>query len=392
MNGSRYQSRGLTINYYERMVDGGDFLGDLNVPLQDWKHTVSAFGGFNTAEFTLMDNQVSLDDWAIDGLGRKIIAHDETLSPMWEGFVDSVTVNNNGLTKTYGPVSDIANRIFSIYSGVDVSVFPPIIGVRKRSPTFNDTLSQQKWGILPYILSLAGVSDANADLLVTMYMKEHSHAEKNTTFAFGGSGNGSVQVKCLGWFNTLKYPYNYLVPGSGTVPLTTRLQQIILAQPNSEWVATDFAHMQANTVPVIAYQNDDQLAVEQIRGYTAMGDQSNNRWLFGVYEDRKPYHYPVVNQIDYLIHLKDSRWIVYDANHAVVPPWRVRPGKWAFFADEMAGLGAVDLLNLDQDPRTVLIENVTFDIGIPIGFQVGGGHNSLYEQKSAKLGLRGVDV
>jgi hypothetical protein len=150
--------------------------------------------------------------------------------------------------------------------------------------------------------------------------------------------------------------------------------------------------MQVNTVPVIAYQNDDQLALEQIRGYTAMGDTLNNRWLFGIYEDRKAYHYPVVNQIDYMIHLKDARWIVYDANHAVVPPWRVRPGKYAFFIDEMSGLGAVDIPNIDQDPRTLLIENITFDIKVPIGFQVNGGHNSLYEQKSAKLGLRGVDV
>jgi hypothetical protein len=170
------------------------------------------------------------------------------------------------------------------------------------------------------------------------------------------------------------------------------MQQIILAQPNNGWVSADFSNMQVNTVPVIAYQNDDQLAMEQIKGYTAMGDALNNRWLFGVYEDRKPYHYPVVKQIDYLIHLRDSRWLIYDANHAVVPPWRVRPGKWAFFADEMPGLGAVDIANIEQDQRTILIEGVNFDIRVPIGFQISGGHNSSYEQKSAKLGLRGSDV
>lgn len=391
MNGSQFQSRGFTLNYYDRLVNGGQWLGDLNVSVQNWKHSIAAFGGFDSAEFNLIDTQVNLDDWLINGLGRKIVAFDETLSPMWEGFVDSVTVSRNGLSRTLGPITDIANRIFSIYSGVDTTVYPPVIGVRKRSPTFNDLESQAKWGIWPYILSLAGVSDVNADLLVTAYMKEHSHAEKDSSFSFGGSGE-TLSVRCLGWHNVFRYPYNYNVPASTTIPLTTRLQQIILAQPNAGWISTDFSHMQANTVPVIAYQNDDQLAIEQIRGYTAMGDTLNNRWLFGVYDDRVAYHYPMVDQIDYQVYLRDSRWTVLDANNAVVPPWRIRPGKWMFFADEMPGLGAPDLLKLDQDPRTLLIESLTFDIRVPIGFQPTGGHNSKYEQKSAKLGLRGTNV
>lgn len=344
-----------------------------------------------------MEPDVSIEDWVINGLGRKIIASDETLSPMWEGFVDSLTVSRSGLAITFGPVSDIANRVFAIYSGVDTSVYPPVIGVRKRSPTFNDTESQAIWGIWPEILSLAGVSDANADLLVTMYMKEHHHVERTTNFSFGGE-DVSLSVKCLGWYHTLRYPYNYTLNTGGTVPMTTRLQQILNAQPNAGWISNDYSNLQANNTPVVAYQNDDQLAIEQIKGYTAMGDEANNRWLFGVYEDRKAHHYPVVSQADYQIYLKDPRQVVLDRNNAVVPAWRIRPGKWAVFPDYMPGLGTIEIEEQGEhhmhntDPRTILIESVNFDIRVPIGFQITGGHNSRYEQKSAKLGLRGIDV
>lgn len=391
MNGSRFQSRGFTLNYANRMAQGGSNLGSLNISVQNWRHTIAAFGGFETAEFTLLDTDKVLDDWAANGLGRLITVHDESLTPMWEGFVDSVTITRSGLSLTYGPLTEIANRIFSIYSGVDTTVFPPIIGARKRSPTFNDLQSQQQWGIWPFILSLAGVTDSNADLLVTMYLKEHHHAEKTTAYSFGGS-QSTLTVKCVGWYNTLNYPYNYGAATPATTTITNRIQQIILAQPNAGWLSTDFANLQPNTTSIIAYQTDDQKAVEQIKGYTAMGDASNNRWLFGIYEGRKAFHYPVSNQIDYFIYLADPEQRVVDRNNAHVPAWRIRPGKWAFFADFMPGLGAPDLANLDHDPRTLLIENVTFDVRVPIEFQVGGGHNSQYEQKSAKLGLRGVSV
>lgn len=391
MVGSRFQSRGFTLDYYESLPRGGQWLGSLNLSVQNWKHTINSFGGFDTADFTLTDSQTTLDNWAMNGLGRRIVVSDEGLGSMWEGFVDSITLNKNGLSFTYGPLSDVANRIFSIYSGVDTTVFPPVIGARKRSPTFNDLQSQAEWGIWPYILSLAGVTDSNADLLVSMYMQEHRHAEKTTNFSFSGS-EASLTVHCLGWYNVLGYPYNYTLSTPTFTTITGRLQDIITAQPNAGWLSTDFANLQSNTTPIHAYANEDQKAIEQVRGYTAMGDASNNRWLFGIYEDRKAFHYPVVNQIDYFVYLSDPLQGVYDRNQALIPAWRIRPGKWAFFADFMPGLGAPDLSHLDEDPRTVLIEQVNFDVRVPIEFQITGGHNSSYEQKSAKLGLRGISV
>lgn len=337
-----------------------------------------------------MDTQVVFDDWMANGLGRSVVVNDDTLSPMWEGFVNSITVTKGGLSLTVGPLTDIANKVFATYSGVDTSVYPPQIGVRKKTPTFSNLDSQQVYGVWPEVLSLAGVTDSNADQLVSMYLKEHGHAERNSNFSFGSTSHSSLSVECLGWYNTLKFPFNSTLT-SGTVEVSTRIQEILTAQVNPGWVSADYSNVQANATLIKRYQNDDRLALEYIRGYTAMGDANNNRWLFGVYEDRKAYYYPVSNQIDYQIFLTDPKQTILDANNAIVPAWRVRPGKWAFFADFMPGLGA-PYSDYHQDPRMMLIENINFDIRVPIELQISAGHNSRYEQKSAKLGLRGIDV
>lgn len=391
MSGSRYQSRGFSVDYYERLSLGAGWLGTVNISLQSWRHSISSFGGFNTAEFVLTDSQVSIDDWVANGLGRKIVASDETLVPMWEGFVDQITVNYSGLNLSIGPMTTIANRVFAIYSGVNTAVYPPVIGVRKKTPTQNNLTSQQVWGIWPEVLSLAGVTDANADQLVAMYLKEHSNPDKNSDFSFGSGGQATVTVKCQGWYTMLNHPYNYTLDAGGTIAISTRLSQVILAQHNPGWVSTNFDQIQVNSTQIKSYQNDDRLALEQIKGYAAMGDILGNRWLFGVYEDRKPFYYPVDNNVAYQVFLQSPRQAVLDLNSGQVPAWRIRPGRWAFFADFMPGLGAPynDLLT---DPRAILIEQVDFDVRVPAEMQIKGGKTSSYEQQSARLGLRGTDV
>lgn len=387
---TKEQSRGFTIDYYQRLNLGGGWLDSLDVKIQNWRHSISAFGGYDTADFDLIENAASIQDWVSNGLGRPIVARDETLTTMWEGFVDSITLTQGGLSVTYGPLTAIANRVYAIYSGVDTSVYPPIIGVRKKTPTINDTVSQSVWGIWPFILSMAGVTDANADRLLDMYMQEHSQPEVSSAFSFGG-GDVKVTVQCKGWQHTLKYPFTD-TSASGTIAISTRIKAILLAQLNSGWISTNYSRIQDNTTLVKFYEEDDRPAIEHIRGLTAMGDDSNNRWLFGIYEDRQATYAPVSTKIDYRMNLSDPRSGILDSSDASVPAWRIRPGKWLFFQDFMPGLGSVDTLKMRLDPRMLQIESVQFDIRVPTEVQFNPGTSSKYEAQSAKLGLRGTDV
>lgn len=389
MNRTKEQSRGFTIDYYQRLNLGGGWLDSLDVKIQNWRHTISAFGGFDTAEFDLIDSPAVVYDWVVNGLARPIIVRDETLSVMWEGFVDSITITQGGLSVTHGPVTKLANRVYALYSGVDTSVYPPIIGVRKRTPTINSLTSQAIWGIWPFILSLAGVTDSNADRLLAMYMQEHDHPDVGSAFSFGGQ-DILVSVQCKGWYHTLVYPYTD-ISVSGTIALSTRLKGVLTSQVNPGWVSLNYSRIQDNATLVKAYEEDDRPAIEHLRGLTAMGDSLNNRWMFGVYENRQATFQPASTVIDYRMNIADPRSGILDSSDGAVPAWRIRPGKWVFFQDFMPGMGAAGAI-LNLDVRMLQIESVQFDIRVPTEVQFNGGVSSKYEAQSARLGLRGTDV
>src|SRR5690606_24491414 len=268
--------------------------------------------------FELIDHPTVIEDWVQDGLFRPIVVKDRYLSTIWEGFVDSITINHAGLSITHGPVTTIANRVFAIYSGVDTSVYPPQIGVRKKTPTFNNSASQAEWGIWPEILSLAGVSDANADQLVEFYLQEHGNPEINSNFAFGNQ-EISLSVHCIGWYHTLKYPFNYTT-NSGTVTISERIAQILAANPNNSWISSDLTRIANNTTAVPQFEDDDQLALEHLRGLTAMGDGNFVRYPFGIYEDRHAVSQPASEEIDYATELADTLQQIFDNAGAAVPP------------------------------------------------------------------------
>lgn len=388
MSGSQFSSQEFSISYYEPLPSGGAWLGELDINIQDWRHSITAFGGFDSASFSLSESQVSTDDWIRNGLFRPIVVHDNYLDPVWEGFVDSITINQAGLSTTIGPVTALGNRVKAIYSGVDTSVYPPQIGVRKQTPTINNTVSQAKWGIWWQIVSLAGVTDANADILVDMYLSEHGHPEVSSNFSFEGN-EVSLTVTCAGWYRSLTYPFNHTA-ASGTITISDRIKQVLAANPNN-WISSNVSEIAANSVPIPLYESDDQLALEHLRGVTAMGDGNNNRQLFGIYQNRQAVYGPASTQLDYIIRLSDSERRIVDNGGSEVSPWRIRPGKWIFFSDASAGL-SVPSSNFHEDLRMLRIEAVQFDMRTPFSVQFTGGITSKYENFSARLGLRGTEV
>lgn len=386
---SDYSSQGFSVSYYDRLPRGGAWLGEFDISVQDWRHSIMAFGGFDTASFELSDHREVMEDWILNGLFRPVVVADSYLSTTWEGFVNSITINQAGLSVTHGPVTGIGNKVFALYSGVDTSVYPPQIGVRKKTPTFHNLDSQDEWGIWPEILSLAGVSDNNADQLVQLYLTEHGHTEISSNFSFSNE-EVSLTINLLGWYNTLKYPFNFTT-NSGTVPISTRLQQVLNANPNSGWISTDYGEIATNATEVPQYENDDQLALEHLRGLTVMGDAAFKRHILGVYEDRKVVYGPVSDQIDYTLSLGDPRRQIFDASGSPIAPWKIRPGRWIFFNDFIPGLGS-PFEDFHRDPRMLRVETVQFDMRTPFAVQFTGGISSVYDQRSARLGLRGMEV
>src|SRR5690606_35944408 len=112
----------------------------------------------------------------------------------------------------------------------------------------------------------------------------YSEPETNSAFSFA-AGDVSLSVNCLGYMHSLRYPYNN-TSVTGTQDASAKIKAILSAAPNN-WISSDQSGIATNTLAVEAWENDDELAMSLIRGVTAMGDADENRWLFGIYEDRR---------------------------------------------------------------------------------------------------------
>src|SRR5690606_13497791 len=99
-------------------------------------------------------------------------------------------------------------------------------------------------------------------------------------------------------------------------------------------------------------------------------------------------HYgPVPDFISYKFKLRDASRQVFDLSDNLVPPWRIRPGRWIQFTDFMLG-SIPSITRLREDLRNLFIETVEFTA--PNIFNLSGGKVTKFEQKLAKLGLSGV--
>lgn len=381
-SGSSGSAQGILVLYHEPLVRGGTYLGSFD-SLDSWHHTIEAFGGFDSAEFNISAPEMELWDWFENGIGRHIMAIDDGGETIWEGFVNEIAISVGGYAVTKGPLLNIGNAVAINFSTFDFGFTPPIPGVRKFIDAVPHEESQRRYGIVYKLLSAVGISDANALQLLETYLEENHEPENSASFSFSDTET-SLTVYCRGYFHWLQYPYNNVSPGFTNIG--DKIRDILSNDPNGI-ISTDFSNVAPNTAVVPFWEISEQEAKEAIRGYVIQGDASNQRYIFGIYEERKAHYGPVPDFISYKFKLRDASRQVFDLSDNLVPPWRIRPGRWIQFTDFMLG-SIPSITRLREDPRNLFIETVEFTA--PNILNLSGGKVTKFEQKLAKLGLSGV--
>jgi hypothetical protein len=282
---------------------------------------------------------------------------------------------------------NVANRVTTIYSTIDPTT-NTVIGTRAKTTVSNDTTSQGLYGIIQKVLSVGGATAVTAAQIQSTYLKENAYPETSRSLNLGtDSGNNSgvtVTIDCLGYYHWLNlYAYNQTVV-TGTINASDKIIAIINAQLNS--IITDTTNILSNTVQVTAFENDDYTAYNILQEAVSMGDASDNRWVFGVYQNRKAFYNQMSSTVDYILHLMDSSQKVETPIGAEIYPWNILPGKWLMFPDFL--IGRTSETNPRYDPRCMFIEDVTYTM--PWGLALNGGKTATLAQKLAKLGLAGV--
>ena len=350
-----------------------------------YEHTIEALGGYWSAKFTIRGGRHLMDDWLQDGLGRHIEVFDHSLTKIWEGFVNKLTVAYGPLSAVRGPLLDVANSVAMTYSAITYDEDDnPVVGTRVVTDWEDDTDSQALWGILPKMLSTGGVEADEADDIRDTYLQNHKDPRTSKTLHSSDSRETSVLVECLGYVHWLNWPYNST--SGGTEDADTKIGNVLGDTPNVAWLAFNTDHVDENTLQVPAWEDENNLAWSVVKDVAARGDATFGRWLFGIYDDLEAWYEAAPTTAEYQQRLSQPRSRVEHTEGDEVYPWNVRPGKWLIFPDFL--IGQATELNLRDDPRAMFIEQVKYVA--PWTVHLKGGSVDTVDALVAQLGLMGV--
>jgi len=92
-----------------------------------------------------------------------------------------------------------------------------------------------------------------------------------------------------------------------------------------------------------------------LQKYTAIGDADENRYLFGVYGNRRAIYKPIPTDIEYTRGVFDRRRRIYIRYGGEIAPWDVLPGKWLEASDLDLSEGRLRIwIYLRMSPRCLL--------------------------------------
>jgi hypothetical protein len=367
--------------------DTSDTFHVLTKEIQSYNHTIIADGGYDNAQFVISGDNILIDNWLDKGLGRHIIVRSTTAKLIWEGFVNKVTIGIGTLTASRGPLFDIANRVSVTYTPIiDIGVDPPVTGSETETPIAEDTDSQTRYGILEQVLSGGQLLDDgtydDAEEMRDLYLAEYAWPFTDETVNLETSAVPTITIECMGykhWLNV--YVHNDYT--TGTVTLDNKVKYVLNNDPNGIF-STDQIHIDSNAQLTGRYEDKNRYAKAIIDEIVALGDGSDNRWTFSVYDDRLCYYEAIPTEVEYY-HNLSSTHILSTKMHTPLEPWDFRPGAWVEISDFMPGESiSVTQTPIRKDPRVLFVESVQFTA--PNNLTLSGSRISTFTQRLSQLG------
>lgn len=360
------------------------YIGEFSQISSLYRHTINAFGGYWDATFTIPGNQNDIEEWLENGLGRHVIVRDHALSIIWSGFVNRVSATLGGLSVIRGPLLNIGNYVDLIYSTVDPTTIPPTIGIRENTGYTSDIGSQTDFGLFETVLSSGGATAAAALEARNNWIAERAYPKTTQTLNLGTTGNAVVSIECAGYSQILK-KYTYSSSVTGTSNVSALISDVLGGALNQVFSADEV--IDTNTLQRTTAVSGSRTAWDLIKSYTALGDTSDNRWVFGVYADEIPYYQQSPTTVEYEYLISDKSQAI-QSQGVDIYPWNILPAKWMFFQDLLIGRVPASVNVLREDPRAMFIESATFTA--PWGLTLTGGDTDTINQRLAKMGLAGV--
>jgi hypothetical protein len=384
---SFFQSRQLSLIAADPLyLSTRTFSRRLTANVSQYRHEIRAIGGYYSANISIADNPRRLEEWASYGLGRHITTYNPSLVKIWEGFINQINITEGSESFTIGPLIDIGNRQVVTYSPVNAGIEPPAVGARVTAATGNNTDSQALYGIWQKVTGANQVTSTEAGQLRDKLLADPTIVYPDTSLdsSFQSNNELSVELLCLGYWHFLTGYYYANTGVTGYESISTKIQNVLAANPNSIFSA-DYSMIATNATLVKKYEDGTRTAETILREVNSLGDSSFNAYTMGFYNDRQFVYQPMPTEVTYQRRATGNRGITNQVNREIMP-WDIVPARWIFRPDFMVGRHPpITAATLGIDPRAAFIETVQFDA--PYGLSVNGHKLSQIDQVFARKGL-----
>lgn len=378
----------ISISAYNPVLLGKSVIVTENLATRasSYSHTIGADIGYDSMDMTMSVKANELIDWSRNGLARHMEVSSRAGSVIWEGFVNQIDVSVGGVSFSIGPLMDISNRVYVTYTYKKwVPWGVPFGGEQRTTDAANDTDSQAIYGILAeYYSGGDGVVADMEALRDTVLAYKANTTNSDIQIDFDSGSFPEITLNCLGYYYYLDR-YHYTNATIAEQGLSDKIEEVLTGDPNSI-ISSNYDNVTLNSLAVTEESVDNKPAAGIIKELVALGDTSGNRYIFGVWKDRRVYYRAISTQLDY----------VYNAGRGIphisksdtagrVHAWDVVPDKWLFLADiESVTDIPTSYYSLLAHPMAVYMDSVTFTM--PNTLTIASGPTSRFKQRIKRMG------
>ena len=279
---------------------------------------------------------------------------------------------------------NVANRVSAAYSDLDVTTDPPTVGATTQTTISNHPASAAKYGILERVLAGGTRTSGEADQVRDTYLAEMALPVTDRRFSTSGDSPPSITLEVLGYVHRTQ-AWVYEDATTGTTQIDIKMPLVIDADPNELFDSTN-ANLAANAVLCTRYDAENRTGWSVIKSLIAYGGAADERYLWGVYADRRITYVAMPTDIVYHQNLADPLQRITTPEGEPIKPWNVLPGRWVLYPDYMIGFPSP--ADPRDDSRALFIERLTYTM--PTTLQLEGGRVKTMDQLLAKMGLGGI--
>jgi hypothetical protein len=328
--------------------------GIIKLQKNSYTQVIKDMGGFWTCKFDILGPPEDLGEFMDNGLGRDVRCYNHFGSAGWQGLVTTLRKTSRTNERLVS-LERAANKIYVRFSlkGIPGS----------RTAVAEDTDLQNKYGILELIDSLDDpVSLANrAESLAEMRKKDLADPHRQKEFRDRGdpqipSGLERLTIYCSGysWYLTRRI-YNKTT--NTDADADTVVSSVIT--DTGEFVQS--SSIAANTQQINQFFDKDDLSWDIITAAGETGDTSDDRYIAGMYEDRKfIYEARAASTLPNITLWKDKDNRIFNQSHRPIAGMLLRPNTYLRNTSIQNRPGKVYDTVWD-DPQVTYVSSVRYD-------------------------------